>query len=139
MLKLPKPISQRLAKEFRYAADEISKAQDLQTKLYYLSVFFGETNRALNLNWDRELVLLHMVVRSAHQDFSAPHPPPITISEELINALTSVVDDLAGLFQLPDIDTGKLHRVLAELAALSYVTTGNGYYLLKKGDISELP
>jgi hypothetical protein len=112
---------------------------DLVRKLYFFSALFGEVNRSMNQHWDVELALTHLVLIGAHRDILGRISQPVPLSEdlpqELPEALTKVVADLAELFESPEQDTAKLHEVLARIAEIGYTATGNGYYLYLKGAI----
>ena len=63
MPRLPKQIRERLASEFKFSAGKIIEARDIGTKIYYFSIFFGETGRQLNMHWDADLALLWSVTQ----------------------------------------------------------------------------
>ena len=137
-MQLPETLQLRLASEFRFAADKMADAPDLPTKLYFFSAFYGEVNRAFNQSWSSELGLMHLVLREVYQQISGRlnMPTPGTaIPKELPEALGWVASELAELFEGKQIDDARFHQVLARAAALSYVATGNGYYLYLKGQI----
>lgn len=138
MLKLPRPLQTRLATEFRFAADNMANSPDMATKLYFLSAFFGELNRALNQWWASELALSHLVLKEVHQQVNARISVPAAgtgIPNGLPEALDQVANELAALFAARQIDDSQLQRVLARAAELGYAVTGNGYYLYLKGQI----
>jgi len=138
-MRLPKPIQERLHSEFRFVADSMTATPILAKKLYLFSAFFAEVNRTMNQHWDAELALIHLVLVSAHRDMlgriSQPAPLSEDMPQELPEALTKVAADLAELFESPEQDTAKLHEVLARVAEVAYIATGNGYYLYLKGAI----
>jgi len=138
-MQLPKPIRERLHREFRFAADSMAATPDLVRKLYLFSALFGEVNRSMNQHWDAELALIHLVLIGAHRDIVGRISQPIPVNEdmpkELPETLTKVAADLAELFESPEQDTVKLHEVLARIAQIAYTATGNGYYLYLKGAI----
>lgn len=144
MLTLPKPVKQRIASEFRFAADGMAKAADLPTKLYYFSALFGETNRVFNVSWQRELGLMHLVLQETYRQIHAGVTEMqsgfdrgiIGIPAALPEELTKIGLDLAVLFEDNKIDEVKLFNILARAAELTYVTTGNGHYLLLRGKIT---
>ncbi len=139
MPTLPEPIRQRLAAEFKTAAENVIEADDLPGKLYYFSVFFGEAGRQLNVHWDTDLVLLHNTVQAACGTIAAmaPQLPPAVAPpyEEFLAAIDAISEELAGIFEQPQIDTLRYFRAVARVAELTYVAGGNGAYLLHKGMI----
>ncbi len=146
MAPLPKQVRQRLTQEFRYASQKMDEATDLPTKLYFFSVFFGEANRSLNLAWDDDLALLHMVCQTAYEHMNqriqlmaSGADRVVGIPKDLPWALSEIARSLALLFEVPETDKQKLERVLSRLAAVTYTTTGNGAYLYNKGQIKISP
>lgn len=136
-MQLPKAIQQRLAKEFSFAAAKMSEAPDLSRKLYFFSVFFGEANRAMNQSWRAELALLDMVAQATYMTIQAQMmaPVPVELPRRLPDELTIAAQGLASLFEEPEINSDNLCTLLARIAELSYVSTGNGRFLFLKGDI----
>lgn len=143
MSSLPKPIHQRLASEFSLASKRVADTQDIDGKLYYFSVFHGETGRQLNMHWNADLALLFLVVQTACQQIAnrvrlpvSAGFPPDGISEEWSKALDDVSRELALAFRSNEIDLVRLYAALARTAELTYATTGNGAYLYQKGMIN---
>lgn len=146
-MQLPSPIHKRLAEEFRFAADRMKTASDVQSKMWFFSAFYGETTRILNVWWNPELALLHMVLQEAFRiininaiEYAASGGRAIGFpAKELPEVLTAITFDLAELFQQKKVDETKLYNILTRLAELTYATTGNGRYLLTKGSINLSP
>lgn len=139
---LPEDVRIRIANEFRYAVEQMRSADDPHSKLYYYSALFGEIQRVLNVHWDRDLVLIHSVVSTSHnqiglmtQNIVTGGERAIKLSSEFFDALTNAVGDLAEHFDAGE-DASKLYSLLGRLAELGYASTGNGWYLLGKGRIS---
>jgi hypothetical protein len=137
-MQLPVALKARLADEFRFAAKKMADTSDLGAKLYFFSAFHGELNRALNQFWNRELVLAHLVLHRVHEQImgrlSMPTPGG-PIPPEFPPALDRLAADLAEIFGDAQVDDARLSQLLARAAELSYVCTGNGYYLYLKGEI----
>ena len=137
---LPEQVHQRLASEFKLAAEKVTEAPDLAGKLYFFSTFFGETGRQLNNHWDAHLALLPYIVQIACQLIPAQVtqlPPPVALPpEDFLRALDEVSNELASAFATPDIDMPRLYAAMGRVAELVYVTSGNGAYLRMKGMIT---
>lgn len=139
---LPKELKDRLASEFRFAADGMAAAPDMDTKLYLFSTFFGESQRVLNLSWDSNLALLHLVTRSAYQELlnrvtqmASGVDRVIGMPKELPDALSSVCRDISALYARETFDEGRFRELLTRISDMAYVVTGNGHYLYLKGKI----
>ena len=142
MPSLPSSVKERLATEFRLAATKVADAKDIASKLYYFSVFYGETGRQLNVHWDPDLALLFIVGQAACQQIARRQAlpsggdfPADGIPDGLLASLDQVSHELAAAFEAPEVDIARLYAALARTSELTYVTTGNGIYLYLKGQI----
>ncbi len=129
---------QRLVEEYRYTATKMQESPQPAQKLYYFSVLWGEAQRMLNLEWDRDLALIYMATNHAYSQFTLMIQPqmlsvnPIDVSM-VFAALTQATFDLATYLEKADDNTEELHRILGDFAVISYVANGNGSYLYEKG------
>jgi hypothetical protein len=135
-----KELIQRLATEYRLAATKMQQVTPPARKLFYFSVFFGEAQRVLNFEWDRDILLIFELTNQAHAQISTALQPPLvgilSIDMAMIyEQLTKIASDLASYFEKVGDDTNRneLYQILGRLAELSYVTSGNGSYLFEKG------
>jgi hypothetical protein len=111
-------------------------------KLYFFSILYGEAQRVLNMHWDSSLGLIHMVTSVAYRSIdmrakaiAQRAEPVISLNEDYWKALTDVCRGLAEYVESDDDNSALLLGLLARMADLSYMTTGNGYYLHMKGEI----
>ncbi len=139
---LPKVLQDRLAQEFRFAADRMKEVEDLQTKAFFFSVFHGEPSRILNFHWEPSLVLLHEIAQKTVQQMNAKAGLPPTASPFVLGipsgwspTLDRVADEIAAVYEAEMVDESKLYSLLTRTAELSYVLTGNGSYLYLKGAV----
>ena len=129
---------QRLVEEYRYTATKMQESPQPAQKLYYFSVLWGEAQRILNLEWDRDLALIYMVAQSTYNQVTLLMQPqmisvsPIDIST-VFTALTQATFDLATYLEKPEDNIEELHQILGRFAEISYVANGNGSYLYEKG------
>jgi len=135
-----KEYRQRLAREYRYAVNKMQETQSAK-KLFYFSVFFGEAQRVLNLEWSRDLALIYTVTLHAHTQINATIQAPglgqvlpidwTTVFEKL----TQVADALATYFEKAEDDGSReeMYQTLGRLTEIAYVVSGNGSYLYEKG------
>ena len=84
---LPNDVRERLAAEFRFAVGKMVETEDVPVKMYFYSVFFGEAQRMLNMAWDSNLALVHLVTQDVYRQISAR-----------INQVTAGQDRIVGLF-----------------------------------------
>ena len=140
-MQLREDIRQTLADEFSFASDQMDKAGDLQEMLYYYSAFYGAAFRALNLEWDRELALVHLVLQSSHRDLTqltaglSGGQRLFAIPPEITKELTKSCTELAYLFGSGQTDMATMSPLLARIAEISYASTGNGRYNYVRGNL----
>ena len=129
---------QRLVEEYRYAATKMQESPQPAQKLYYFSVLWGEAQRMLNLEWDRDLALIYMAAHDTYNQFNLLMMPqmlsvsPIDIST-VFAALTQATFDLATYLEKTEDNTEELNQILGRFAEISYAVNGNGSYMYEKG------
>ncbi|MBF8264660.1 MAG: hypothetical protein HW384_524 [Dehalococcoidia bacterium] len=137
-----KELRQRLATEYRYAVTKMQKSPEAPKKLFYFSVFFGEAQRVLNWQWDRDLALIYTITQHIHTQVNATMQIPAlgvfpidwaTFYEKL----TQGASDLAAYYEKSENDDNReeMYQLLGRLAEIAYAISGNGSYLYEKGSI----
>jgi len=92
--------------------------------------------RITSLEFDPSLVLVHDVLQRTYRNIDtrltaigSGQERAIKVPEGLFDRLAKHLDELSNA-----IDNNKdINEPLKKIAVISYVTTGNGYYLYKKG------
>ena len=141
-MQLNAQLRQRLAREYNTASTKMQEEAQLTKKLFYFSVFFGEAQRILNQQWDRDLALIFLVTQQAYTQFNVAVQTqafkvlPIR-AEVAIEQLTKVASDLAAYTKKAKTADSRdeLCEILGRFAELTYAVGGNGSYLYEKGDI----
>jgi len=124
-----------IAQEIDYVVSKMDKANDASRKLYYFSGVQGAVNRVFNLEYDPELIFIHVVLSQTYSAFSQrlqalkQGDDMVPLSEEQFGRLSEFTKELGKRIKA-NKDTDD---VLKKFVLLSYSTTGNGYYLLDKG------
>ena len=138
LLSLPDDLHKRLADEFRIGATRMAATTNPDEKLYYFSIFFGEAGRVLNWHWDRELALIWAMTQfmqtqaAARLQANRQGEQVAILRPPFFDALTESAVALADYVEHKGTQQ-ELNQILGRLGELSYVTTGNGFYLLEKG------
>jgi hypothetical protein len=134
---------QRLAKEYSYAVTKMQEVTQPAKKLFYFSVFFGEAQRILNLEWDTGLALVHLITQQVYTQINGAiqvsglaQTLPIDWTV-IIDKLTQTASDLATYFEKAENEGKKeeLYRILGSFAEIAYAVSGNGSYLHEKGSL----
>ena len=135
-MELSYDLRTKLADELRYIAAELEGQQTMAYKNYIFSGAHAMTNRILNLAYSEELVLLHSILVTAHTGIQTRLSPlasgqekVVSVPGHIFNALAKALKELADAVEAEE----PLWGPLLKIAVAGYITTGNGYYLLKKG------
>lgn len=119
--------------EFQDIAKLMRKGETPESKVYYYSACYGMTNRILNLEYDPQLNLIDLILNGTynllHGRLSQPDPS-YPLPEEIIDGLPDVIEELAE-----GIKKGEPLEALYKIVTLSYVVTGNGYWLYASGKL----
>lgn len=126
-MPLNESLREYLAGECQIAATHILGATTLVDKLYYLSAVFGASQRVLNIEFSRSMVLLEVVTQYAHAALvtrlNQQDLPPLT--EAIVDELGQVLHDLGDRIR----DEQDYTDLLEHIATIGYAGTGNGHYL----------
>ncbi len=130
---------QRLAREYRYAVTKMQQEVQPARKLFYFSAFFGEAQRVLNFEWNRDLALIYTVTHHVYTQINTAMQSstftqlPIDWTA-VYDKLTLVASDLAAYLDKAENDgSEELCQILGCLAEIAYAVSGNGIYLYEKG------
>ncbi|MCK4735382.1 MAG: hypothetical protein KAT65_23215 [Methanophagales archaeon] len=127
-----------LVEEFRLVASKIREESDTRRKNFFFSAAHGVVFRSININFDPELVVIHNVLNSTYTllyslqtSIDSGNEKIIQIPLLLFDKLADLLDELAGAIQ----ESQNTYEIIQKIAILSYMLTGNGYYLYQKGII----
>ena len=140
---LSENLRRRLAEEYRYAITKMQNETQIPKKLFYFTVLFSEAQRILNLEWNTDLALIHLVTQQAHTQINAPIQMPqlgqtLPIDwTAIFDKLTQTASDLATYFEKAENKGSKekLYQILGRFAEITYAVSGNGSYLHEKGSL----
>jgi hypothetical protein len=129
---------QDLVKELKYVLDQMRSTQNPVDKLYYFTAVYGIANRIFNFEYDPELVFVHDVVQHTYNSINQR----LNLIAQRLEGGASMPGDVfakleACLEKLADKieNDQKTYEVLQEMDQIAYSTSGNGYYLYKKGTL----
>ncbi len=131
-MKLSTENKQKIVDEIKFVIDQLKQQEEPEAKLYYLSAVYGIMPRIFNIDYSDDLVFAYYVINSAFNNINHRLKNPdkaIKIPDELLGRLLAVTEELLEAVEKDE----NLYKVLKKYALLGYVTTGNGYYLYKKG------
>jgi hypothetical protein len=138
-MNLPTDLRERLVSEIRFVIERIRTESDLRKRVYYFSGVYGEMFRLLNISYDPQLLFAHNVINGSYQLMRAlsdaivlGRDTTIVFPDDFFDRLCALLEELANQIA-NDQDT---YRTLEAISCLSYINTGNGYYLFLKGVLS---
>lgn len=139
-MKIRDDIRLMLADEFEFALSkmrELPSLPDFGQMLFYYSAFAGALNRALNMQWHRDLALLHFVIQFSYNEINSivGRGGLNLIDDRLHQRLLVVCETIGKHFQDDTVTPETLYPLVARLTELSYSTTGNGQYNMQKGNL----
>lgn len=127
----------KILDDFEYAAKMMRTSDSIETKLFYFSSTFGVLSRVFNFSFDAHLVFMHLLLVNAHSNISSRlnalrgGEKTVEFPDDYFDKLAQMVEELADCYR----NNKDTYPVLERIALLAFITTGNGYYLFKKGDL----
>jgi hypothetical protein len=128
-----------LVEEFRFVASKIRDESDMKRKNFFFSAAYAVVQRIINIDFDPELVIIHntlnstyTIVNNLQMSIESGTEKIIRIPLLLFDELADLLDELAGAIQ----ESQNTYEIIQKIAVLSYMLTGNGYYLYQKGIIA---
>ena len=137
-MKISLELKKTLVDELRLVAKKVADEIDVRKKIYFFSAAHAMVYRIFNINFDPELVLIHLALNSTHGIVQNLHTmiergdeKVIQIPDDFFDKLASLTEELAIAID----GDNDVYEILQKIAIRSYSLTGNGYYLYQKGII----
>jgi hypothetical protein len=137
-MKISPELKKTLVDELRLVAKKVDDEIDVRKKIYFFSAAHGMVHRIFNINFDPELVLIHLVLNSTHGIAQNLHTmiergdeKVIQIPDDFFNKLARLTEELAKTIE----EDKDVYEILKKITIHSYLLSGNGYYLYQKGII----
>jgi len=124
-----------LVEELTYSLKMMKNSKTLDEKLFYFSGLFGVLPRVFNIKFDPQLVFMNIIITSAYsailERLNAIKGGNLVIEfpEGFFDKLADASEDLIEKIKNNE-DT---YKALEKIGVLTFLTTGNGYYLFQKG------
>lgn len=137
-MALSKQLRDYVASECIAAAEKIDATESPMEHLYYLSAAWAAPQRAFNIEFDPEMLHLHVMLNWAYTQIAASLNPqlsgglPGNPGIEALRRFPPLLIDLATR-----IRSGKtVDEVLERIAVVGYAAGGNGHYLEEIGRLT---
>jgi hypothetical protein len=135
-MDLPADLRERLVNEIGFVVEGIRTQTDLRKKVYYFSGVYAEMFRLLNISYDPQLLFAHNILSSAYQSMRAlsdtielGRDTTIVFPDNFFERLCALLEQMANQIE----NNQETYNTLQAISCLSYINTGNGYYLFLKG------
>jgi len=135
-MDLSADLRERLVNEIRFVVGKIRTQSDLRKKIYYFSGVYGEMFRLFNISYDPQLLFAHNILSNAYQPMRAladtielGRDTTIVFPDDFFDSLCALLENLANQIA----NNQDTYTTLQAISCLSYINTGNGYYLFLKG------
>lgn len=131
-MKISTENKKKLIDEIKFVLAQMKSEENPKSKLYYFSGAYGILDRIFNIEFDPDLVFAHFVLSSTYNIINSRLEitgKVVEIPENLFDRLFEITEELLTAIK----QEKNLYEVLKKFMLLGYITTGNGYYLYKKG------
>ena len=127
-----------IVQEINYVVEKMEESSNASECLFYFSGIHGIIQRIWNLAFHRDLVYIHFILQHTHailtaklQEVAGSIDKPVKLEQEHFNVLAKISKELGEKIE----EKKDVNETLKKFVLLTYLTTGNGYYLLQKGTI----
>lgn len=139
MMSISEPYKTLLTDEIKIICNKIKEEPDPRKKLYYYSAAHSAIQRIFNLDpkFDPQLVFIHTVLSFSHTQIHQrliniiSGDSVVVFPTDFFDRLTTCLDQLESNIR----NNEDPYIVLEKIIVLTYITSGNGYYLYKIGKL----
>jgi len=124
--------------EIAYVIKSMRASQSNSIKLFFLSAIPGVIQRIVNIEYDATLSYTGFIIQIVYERINSivarvatGQERVIQLPDELFALLENLLENLSEEIE----NDGEIQPIMENLAELAVITTGNGYYLYKKGII----
>jgi len=134
-MKLSEKHKEILINEIDIVKEKMAQEKDPRRKVFYFSAIHAMLDRLYNLEYNPELILMHIVFTVSYNTINArvnlitSGDPTVELPNDFFDNLDSLLTQMRNKIANGE-DT---YAILEKLATLTYLTSGNGYYLSQKG------
>lgn len=131
-MKLKDDLKKYLVDEIKYVINKMKETKDRRKKLYFFSAIHSAINRIYNLQYNSDLVFMHLVLNATHNsliEVTNRQDNVLVIPEDFFDRLTNITENFCKEIE----ENTNTYNTLKEFSNLSYLASGNGNYLFQKG------
>jgi len=131
-MKISARNKKKLLGEIKFVVERMNGEKDPKSKLYFFTAIYGAISRIFNEEFIPDLVFAHLVLNATYTNIKSRLDNPentIKVPKEIFNSLVIATEELYDAIEKDK----SLYEPLKKFSLLTFVTTGNGYYLYQKG------
>lgn len=134
-MRISDDMRRNLVDEFRMIREKMVEEENPLKKMWWYSGCYGIVFRAMNFEFDPHLVFLHSMLNSSYAAINrrvnaiTQGDRSVILPDDYFQRLAAFVGEIADLIERDE----PTYEVLEKIAAMIYITTGNGYFLHLKG------
>lgn len=134
-MKISKKTKEVLIEEIQFVREKMAQEKNARKKMFYYSAIYSQILRLLNLEYDPHLQFMHLIFNVTYNavnsriNLIATGDITVDLPSNFFDELDKLLGELVELLK-NDVNT---YPILEKISNLAYLTTGNGYYLSKKG------
>ena len=124
-----------LLNEIDIVRKKMNQEKDPRRKIYYYSGLFAIMERIYNIEYDPQLVIMHLVFNSSYNAINTritlmlSGDVTVQLPDDFFDNLDKLLEQIYEKINNEE-DT---YSILEKIACLAYSTSGNGYYQIQKG------
>lgn len=136
-MKLSEKTKELINKDFDLAIKKMESSDTPEEMLFFFTAIHAVINRAFNIEFSEDLLFVHFILDGAHRTIldriqhmkNGIHV--VKFHDDFGPQLLAISKELRKNFY----SKNKRNEALNKIVLLAYSTTGNGYFLLQKGDL----
>lgn len=134
-MKLSENIKKRLLDEIQTVRTLMVEEENPRNKMFFYSGLYAEISRLYNVEYNPHLNLIHLIINVSYSSINnrlnaiVAGDTTVVLPKNFFDELDKLLEKLQRNIE-KDEDT---YSTLEKIANLTYLTTGNGYYLSQKG------
>lgn len=124
--------------EFKLVLEKMEESKSPDEMMYFFTAFYNMIHRIYNIEFSEELLFTHFVMENAYNTImtrmgmiKAGQSSVIGFHGDFGSALIAITREIKENFW----NKTKRNLALQKLVSISYTTTGNGFYLSRKGSL----
>ncbi len=136
-MKINYPFKDEIVKEIDFVRKRMLNNREIEKKIFYYSGIYGIFRRILNLDYNPHLQFAEFMMNTTYQqlrqryDIIKSGDTLIPLTTEIFDVIIANLEEIGHKIEQEE----DIFEELQKIVNITYLTTGNGYYLRDKGII----